>query len=54
MKKYNCPNCGKELIALAAYEKWDQYTQTDVWVDEFWCDDCNVEIVVNDYYASEE
>lgn len=54
MKKYNCPDCGKELISLNSYEKWDKYTQKTVWVDEFWCNDCDLEIVVNSHYTSEE
>lgn len=37
MKKCNCPECGKELIRLEPFEKG---------VYEFWCDDCNIDIVI--------
>ena len=37
MKKFNCPVCNKELIRLEPFEKG---------VYAFWCDDCNIDIVV--------
>lgn len=37
MKKCNCPECGKELIRLEPFENG---------VYEFWCDDCNIDIVI--------
>ena len=37
MKKHTCPRCEKELINLSEYDKN---------VDTFWCDDCNIEIIV--------
>ena len=39
MKKINCPKCGKELIRLEPY---------DGNVYEFWCDDCNIDIIIED------
>lgn len=39
MKKYNCPNCGKELIRLEPFEE-DIYT--------YWCDTCNIDITIED------
>ena len=39
MKKIYCPKCGKELIRLEPYEEG---------VYEFWCDDCNIDIVVGE------
>lgn len=40
MKKINCPKCGKELIRLEPYEYVD--------VSEFWCDDCNIDITIEE------
>ena len=37
MKKYNCPECDKELIRLEPFEEG---------VYEFWCDTCNIDIVI--------
>ena len=37
MKKFNCPVCDMELIRLEPFEKG---------VYEFWCDTCNIDIVV--------
>lgn len=37
MKKIKCPFCSKELIRLEPFE--DN-------VYEFWCDDCDLEIVI--------
>jgi transposase-like protein len=37
MKKCNCPECGKELIRLEPFVNG---------VYEFWCDDCNIDIVI--------
>ena len=39
MKKINCPKCRKELIRLEPYEEN---------VYEFWCDDCNIDITIED------
>ena len=39
MKKINCPKCGKELIRLEPYGEN---------VYEFWCDDCNIDITIED------
>ena len=39
MTKYNCPKCQKELIRLEPYEDGIYY---------FWCDDCKLNIVIND------
>lgn len=39
MEHVNCPKCGKELIRLEPYE-------TGIY--EFWCDYCNLDIVVTD------
>lgn len=39
MKKNYCPMCGKELIRLEPFK-------TGVY--EFWCDECNVDIVITD------
>ena len=37
MKKYNCPDCGKELIRLEPFKKG---------IYELWCDDCDIDIVI--------
>ena len=37
MKKINCPVCNKELVRLEPFEEN---------VYEFWCDDCDVDIVI--------
>ena len=37
MKKINCPVCDKELERLEPFERG---------VYEFWCDDCNADIVI--------
>lgn len=37
MKKFNCPVCGKELVRLEPFVDG---------VYEFWCDNCNIDIVV--------
>ena len=37
MKKFNCPECGKELIRLEPYVG-NIYT--------FWCDHCNIDISI--------
>lgn len=37
MKKFNCPVCGKELVRLEPFEKG---------VYEFWCNHCNIDIVI--------
>ena len=39
MKKINCLKCGKELIRLEPYDEG---------VYEFWCDDCNIDITIED------
>ncbi len=39
MKKINCPKCEKELIRLEPYEEG---------VYEFWCDDCNIDITIEE------
>ncbi len=39
MRKINCPKCGKELIRLEWFEEG---------VYEFWCDDCNIDITIED------
>lgn len=36
MKKIKCPICGKELIILNDDEKYF----------EFWCDNCNIDIYI--------
>lgn len=43
MKKFNCPVCGKELVRLEPFANG---------VYEFWCDSCDVYIVItkNDFY----
>ena len=39
-KKSRCPKCGKELIRLEPYSTKG--------VSEFWCDDCNIKITIDD------
>ena len=39
MKKYTCPNCGKELVNLS----------TNPMVGMYWCDDCRWENEINKY-----
>lgn len=39
-KKSSCPKCGKELIRLEPYSTKG--------VSEFWCDDCNIKITIDD------
>lgn len=39
-KKTRCPKCRKELIRLAPYSTKG--------VSEFWCDDCNIKITIDD------
>lgn len=45
MKKNNCPVCNKELIRLEPFEKN---------VYEFWCDDCNIDIVITKNNKADE
>lgn len=45
MKKFNCPVCEKELIRLEPFKKG---------VYEFWCDHCNIDIVVTKNNEVEE
>lgn len=45
MKKFNCPVCNKELVRLEPFEKG---------VYEFWCDDCNIDLVVTKNDEAEE
>lgn len=40
MKKINCPKCGKELIRLEPYYEEGVY--------EYWCDNCNIDITIED------
>ena len=42
MKKINCPVCGKELIRLEPYVENQS---------AFWCDDCNIDILVECTYT---
>ena len=39
MNKINCPKCEKELIRLEPFDE-------DVY--EFWCDDCNLTITIEE------
>ena len=43
MKKIFCPHCGKELINLNIYGG-----------NDFWCDDCDIDYVVEDSEIIEE
>ena len=47
MKKFNCPVCNKELVRLEPFVNG---------VYEFWCDDCNIDIVItkNDELEEED
>lgn len=48
MKKCLCPSCGKELVLLdtdRVYDLWENYFTT-IEVNEFWCDDCDIEITL--------
>lgn len=45
MEKLNCPTCSKELIRLEPFEQE---------VYEFWCDHCNVDIVITKNDKTEE
>lgn len=37
MKKFNCPVCGRELIRLEFFKRG---------IYEFWCDHCDIDIVI--------
>lgn len=45
MKKINCPICWKELVNLNI---------TSEKISEFWCDDCNIDITVEENGKEEE
>ena len=39
MKKISCPKCGKELVKLSSEDEFEQV---------FWCDDCNIDITIEE------
>ena len=43
LKKINCPICGKEVIVL----------NNDETYFEFWCDDCNTDIYIQQEDSSQ-